>query len=103
MKLKFTFIILLSTVTGAITALMLNFLIIQNILIPDPCYYHSHETGKLFDIFYEMTAAEGYHPLPTRFNLIFTILLGALSGLFFSICKIRKGAVPGLPAFNTNT
>jgi len=65
---------------GLVSMFILNFFILQNILIPDPCYYHSHDTNKDFDLFYEMTANEDYHPTPTRLNLISTLTIGGLTG-----------------------
>jgi hypothetical protein len=47
-------------------------------LIPDPCYYHFHNTTWLFDLFYE-SKSDG-HPFPTIFNFIFTIVAGAIAG-----------------------
>ncbi len=83
-------IIILSTFAGTVLAFVFNFFILDKILIPDPCYYHSHDTNKVFDIFYELTSGDGYHPFPTKFNFIFTATIGAIFGLTFSIYKLRK-------------
>lgn len=83
-------IVILSTLAGAILAFLFNFLILDKILIPDPCYYHSHRTNKVFDIFYELTAGDGFHPYPTPFNFIFTLTIGALSGMTLSIRQLKK-------------
>ncbi len=88
--MKRTAIFTLSTLTGSALAFVLNFFILEKILIPDPCYYHSHDTNKVFDIFYELTAGEGFHPFPTKFNFIFTLTIGAVSGLTFSIYKLKR-------------
>ena len=68
---------------------ILNFFILEKIIIPDPCYYHSHDTNKVFDLFYELTAKEGYHPTPTRLNVILTLITGGLAGLILGI-KLSK-------------
>ena len=68
-----------------ITVYVLNFFILENIIIPDPCYYHSHETNQIFDLFYDLPAAEGFHPVPTRFNLFLTLITGGLTGMIFGI------------------
>lgn len=83
-------IIILSALAGTVLAFVFNFLVLDKILIPDPCYYHTHDTNRVFDIFYELTPAEGYHPFPTKFNFIFTAIFGAIFGLTFSIYKLRK-------------
>ena len=83
-------IVILSALAGMFLAFLFNYLILDKILIPDPCYYHSHDTNKLFDIFYELTASEGYHPFPTKFNFILTATFGAIFGLTLSIYKLRK-------------
>jgi hypothetical protein len=88
--LKQIAIIILSTLAGTVLAFVFNYLILDKILIPDPCYYHTHDTNKVFDIFYELSSAEGYHPFPTKFNFIFTATLGAIFGLTFSIYKLKK-------------
>jgi len=60
-------------ILGLVVMYVLNFFVLERIIIPDPCYYHSHDTNKVFDLFYELTAKEGYHPTPTRLNLILTL------------------------------
>lgn len=90
MSIKQLAIITLSTIAGIFLAVIFNFIVLENILIPDPCYYHSHDTNMLFDLFYELTASEGYHPFPTRFNFILTICIGALAGFTLSKRLIRK-------------
>jgi hypothetical protein len=90
MTVKNIAIVILSAFAGAVLAFLFNFLILDKILIPDPCYYHSHDTNKVFDIFYELTSGEGYHPFPTKFNFIFTASFGAIFGLTLSIYKLRK-------------
>jgi hypothetical protein len=88
MTIKRIAIITLSTIAGLVLTFVFNFIILDSILIPDPCYYHSHETNKVFDIFYELD--EGNHPFPTIFNFIFTLTTGAILGFTFSILKLKK-------------
>ncbi len=83
-------IIILSILAGMGLIFMLNFFLIENIIIPDPCYYHSHDTNKVFDIFYELPAWNGDHPVPTIFNFIFTLTIGILLGLTLSIYTLKK-------------
>ena len=63
---------------GAILAVVINFFLLENVFIPDPCYYHIHEPGRLFWVFHDLS--DGGHPFPTTFNFIFTILIGGLLG-----------------------
>ena len=85
-------IISLSTFTGALLIFLFNASILDKILIPDPCYYHNHgfKTTKVFDLFYEFTSSEGYHPTPTLFNIIFTLIIGGLLGFTISTYKTKK-------------
>ena len=65
-------------VFGIATVWMLNYGIIESIIIPDPCAYHSEESSVLFDMFYTVTSDEGYHPYPTLLNFALTLTLGFL-------------------------
>lgn len=90
MSLKQKIINTISALAGAIIALFLNFFITSYILIPDPCYYHTHDTTLLFDIFFDLTSSDGYHPFPSLFNFILTIIVGALLGLKISISILKR-------------
>ena len=85
-----------AAMAGSIGSLLFNYGILIHIIIPDPCYYHSHDTSAAFDLFYVMTAEDGYHPPPSLFNLLFTIISGAVIGscvyLYFS-GKLNKKEV----------
>lgn len=83
-------LIIFSALSGSVLAFLFNFLFLDKILIPDPCYYHSHEPGLLFNIFYDLPAFEGYHPFPSVFNFIFTLTIGAVLGLTVSMYLIRR-------------
>jgi hypothetical protein len=56
-------------------ALLVNFLLLERILVSDPCYYHIHEAGPVFRLFYEFTT-DGGHPFPTILNVAITIMAG---------------------------
>ncbi len=79
-------------IAGAVLAFLFNFMVLDRILIPDPCYYHSHDTNLVFDLFYEITTAEGGHPSPTIFNLIFTIVAGGALGYALSRYMAKSGS-----------
>jgi hypothetical protein len=84
--------VIFSSVAGILFVYILNFLILQNILNPDPCYYHTNESNKLFDLFYELTAYDGFHPFPSKFNFIFTAANGFILGITFALSKIKKSS-----------
>lgn len=72
-----------SILLGAMAAFVFNFFFLEKIIIPDPCYYHSHDTSPAFDVFYCFPGSEGGHPFPTTFNVVLTLITGAvLGGLF---------------------
>lgn len=77
------------TILGSILALAFNIFVVERILIPDPCYYHSHETNIIFDVFYDLSPDEGYHPFPTMFNFIFTMILGSVAGFIIALKTIN--------------
>ena len=78
--------------TGMALAFYANYLLIEDILIPDSCYYHQRETSFLFDAFYRTDSFDGGHPFPTIFNLIFTLLIGGFLG-WLALRIIRKGSI----------
>ncbi|MBO9703179.1 MAG: hypothetical protein J7604_23395 [Sporocytophaga sp.] len=82
-------IVCLSTMAGMVLAFVFNYFILDKILIPDPCYYHNHETNKIFDFFYNLPSSEGFHPFPSIFNFIFTMIIGAICGFILSVKKIK--------------
>lgn len=67
-------------VVFAIVALILNFTIIDEIIMPDPCYYHTKEMNIILSLFYSSSPASGGHPEINLFNVIFTLTVGGLIG-----------------------
>lgn len=65
---------------GIASAFIFNFIILEKILIPDPCEYHVGEKSFLFNLFYDTPAFNGGHPWPSTFYIIFTIIIGGLLG-----------------------
>ena len=84
------FLNFLLALIGASIAFVLNYFVLENLLIPDPCYYHNRETNILFDIFYMTPSFNGRHPLPTIFNYIFTLLVGGILGWVLANYLTRK-------------
>lgn len=59
--------------------LSFNFYILEDWIIPDPCYYHGR-SNWFFDLFYDKPAFNGGHPWPSKFNYILTFIVGVLIG-----------------------
>ena len=66
---------------GMITMALLNFSILDTIIIPDPCAYHGEKMSSIFNLFYKMESGDGYHPFPTTFNFTLTAIAGITIGL----------------------
>lgn len=79
----------LGGILGAILMGLLNFGVFDKLFIPDPCYYHSHDTNWLFDRFYDITSAQGGHPSPSMFNIVVTLATGLLLGGWLTIKGIK--------------
>jgi hypothetical protein len=67
-------------VVFAICTLVLNVTIIDEMVMPDPCYYHNHEMGILLGLFYSSSSASGGHPEINLFNVLFTLSTGGFMG-----------------------
>jgi hypothetical protein len=63
-----------------IVAIVLNFSIIDEIIMPDPCYYHTKKMNFILGLFYSSSSASGGHPEINLFNIIFTFAVGGLIG-----------------------
>jgi hypothetical protein len=77
---------------GIAAAFILNFIILENILIPDPCEFHGEETSFLFNLFYDTPGFNGGHPWPTNFYIILTIIMGGLLGYVTAKFVKRRSA-----------
>lgn len=72
----------------SISALFFNFAYIDNLIMPDPCYYHINEMNLILNLFYSSSSASGGHPEVNLFNIIFTIIIGGLIGKL--ICNLYE-------------
>jgi hypothetical protein len=90
MQVKSILVTAVFIIAGSILAFLFNFLLLDRMLIPDPCYYHTHEAGKLVRLFYEFTSHSGGHPFPTIFNFIFTIAAGGTIGYFLARYLMKR-------------
>jgi len=81
-------------ITFSILAIILNFAIIDSIVMPDPCDYHSEEMSPLLRLFYSSSSASGGHPEINVFNVIFTALIGGLIGKLICRIFVNKKTAP---------
>jgi len=72
----------------SILSLFLNFAVIDKLIIPDPCYYHTNEMNPILNLFYTSSSASGGHPEMNLFNIIFTIIIGGLIGKL--VCNLYE-------------
>lgn len=88
--------------TVTLGMLFFNFVVLVNLIIPDPCYYHINKTTFIFDLFYSSSSALGGHPEPNLFNLLFTLLLGIIIGHFIIkwLMRIQKTPLKSLQGGN---
>lgn len=77
-------------ITMMIICILINYLFIEKLIIPDPCYYHTHEAGKLFKMFYSIPAWNGFHPFPTSINFITTLFIGGILGFIIGKRIIKR-------------
>lgn len=90
-KIFFTLLIL---IVSFIVFQLLNHLVIEKIIIGDPCKYDTegNETGKLFNLFYTISSNTGYHPEPSLFNFYFTTVLSSMIGLMVAYKQLWKSS-----------
>ena len=81
---KWLFII----IGGFITSIF-SFTILYDLLIPDICYYHSHEMNFIMSLFFSASSASNGHPEPNLTNFIVSFLTGSLIG-FMIFKKFAK-------------
>lgn len=88
---------------GVIAAFILNYYFIENLIIPDPYYYHNRDAGFLFDMFYDKPTANGVHPYPTVFNFIVTVGAGLLLGLnVYKFYVLKRQQLPDMDKQSSN-
>lgn len=89
-------ILLISTaILGGIGMILVSLLIVWPILIPDDCYYHTHDKNLLIFLLYNFPSSEGGHSVPSLFNFLFFGLFGAyfavkLTKYILSKIELRK-------------
>lgn len=73
-------------IAGFIGLVLLGYVIFHMVALPDTCDYHNKDvdTSWLFDLFFPITAVNGFHPGP---------------GLVFYLTALAGGIVAGVLSF----
>jgi hypothetical protein len=72
------------SIPGIIISYILSFFI-EGIVIPDECYYESHDSNWLIELLYDFPSWNGYHPYPSTFQFVLIFLTGI--GISYVFCK----------------
>lgn len=75
---------------SGIIMFLLSFTIIYNLLIPDPCYYHTNEMNSFMSLFYSAGPADNGHPSPNFTNFLVSFVLGGILG--YALYKLTTQA-----------
>ena len=63
-----------------LAGIILTAIIIELLLIPDPCHFHTNEPGWLVDFFYDFPTSEGGHPVWSLTYFVFVLSAGCFLG-----------------------
>lgn len=74
-------IILTGLICVVIYFILVHF-VLYPILIPDECYYHSHDTPFIIDLLFDFPAHEGFHPVPSVIGYILSFGIGIVVTLW---------------------
>ena len=74
-QLKWLIIILTS-----IGGLLFNFMVLDPLIMPDPCSYHTQEMHLVISLFYSISPYSGGHPEISVFNVFFFLFIGGYIG-----------------------
>ena len=59
---------------------VLSFTLLYKLLIPDVCYYHTHEMNSFMSLFYSSGPADNGHPTPNFTNFLVSFVFGGIIG-----------------------
>ena len=76
---------------GGIIIVIISFTLIYDLLIPDVCYYHTHEMNSFMSLFYSAGPADNGHPGPNLTNFLVSFVFGGIIGYvtYYLINKIH--------------
>ncbi|GAA0744622.1 hypothetical protein [Gaetbulibacter jejuensis] len=60
--------------------MLISFTLLYDLLIPDICYYHTHEMNSFLNLFYSAGPASNGHPEPNILNFILSLSVGGIIG-----------------------
>ncbi|MBC8882791.1 hypothetical protein H9X57_03540 [Flavobacterium piscinae] len=66
---------------GGVMMFLFSFTIIYDLLIPDPCYYHTNEMNSFMCLFYSAGPVDNGHPVPNFTNFMVSFIIGGLLGI----------------------
>ena len=69
---------------GGIIMSKISFTLIYDLLIPDVCYYHTHEMNSFMSLFYSSGPADNGHPTPNFTNFLVSFVFGGILGNVFN-------------------
>lgn len=77
---------------GGIIMFIISFTLIYDLLIPDVCYYHTHEMNSFMSLFYSAGPADNGHPTPNFTNFLVSFVFGGIIGyaLYKLTTPLRK-------------
>jgi len=77
---------------GGIIMFIISFTLIYDLMIPDVCYYHTHEMNSFMSLFYSAGPADNGHPAPNFTNFLVSFVLGGIIGyaLYKLTTPLRK-------------
>lgn len=77
---------LLTGIATTVAAVVVGNVVFEGVAVGDPCDYHNGvvETTWLFDLYFPMTSANGYHPEPGLLFHLTTLALGIGAGVLVS-------------------
>ena len=77
-------------ILGGIFMLITSFTIIFDLLVPDACYYHTHDMNFLMRIFFYSGNVSNGHPEPNFFYYIIFFIIGGFMGNKLYEISIKK-------------
>lgn len=88
MNKKLTFIA--SCAAGMIAALLLNFVVTESFVVTNSHKYNTGNANIIVELLYNFESGNGYQPFPNMLNIILTLALGLIAGIFVYSKILRK-------------
>jgi hypothetical protein len=88
---------------GGVMMFLLSFTIIYDLLIPDPCYYHTNKMNSFMSLLYSAGPADNGHPVPNFTNFIVSFCIGGILGYAFYKLKTTNTHPTSHSTFHPHT